>query len=131
MPASQNTMYPVKGGDVQSQNQSIAGFLYESTVNGIVAFATGGQANAVLLTALLNRVTTVAAAADSVKLPPSEVGLTLELKNAAALNSLNLFPSTGENINALAANAAFGVAAGKSVWATCHVAGTWDITLSA
>lgn len=131
MASSQQTAYPVKGSDVEAQNVSIAGLFYESAKNAIVAFAGGGQGSATLLTALLNRVTGVATAADSVKLPPSEVGLTIEVKNAHAANSLNLFPSTGEVINALAANAAFAVAAGKTVWATCHVAGTWDITLSA
>ena len=131
MATNQTTVYPVKGGDVESANLSASGLFYESAKNAIVAFAGGGQASATPLTALLNRVTTVATAADSVKLPASEVGLTIELKNAAAVNSLNLFPATGEVINALAANAAFAVAAGKTVWATCHVAGIWDITLSA
>jgi hypothetical protein len=131
MAATQKTVNVLKGKDAEVNNASVAGFLYESSKNAITAFAGGGQASATALTALLNRVTTVASANDSVKLPASEVGLTIELKNAAAANSLNLFPITGEIINALAANAAFAVAAGKSVWATCHVLGTWDITLSA
>lgn len=130
MASNQKTAVVHKGGDSEIANLSVSGFFYESVRNAITAFAGGGQASATALTALLNRVTVVATAADSVKLPASEAGLTVEIKNASA-NSLNLFPATGEVINALAANAAFAVAAGKSAWATCHVVGTWDITLSA
>lgn len=102
----------------------------QSSTNGITAFATGGQGSAVLLTTQINRVTTVATAADSVKLPVSVAGMNITLINAAA-NSLNLFPNTGEVINALAANAAFAVAANKTVKLFCAVAGTWNSILTA
>jgi hypothetical protein len=107
------------------------GLATQSTTNGITAFAGGGQASAVLLTSMVNRVTTVATAADSVKLPVSAVGMSITIINAAAANSMNLFPNTGESINALAANAAFAVAAGKTVTAYCANAGQWHTVLSA
>lgn len=102
-----------------------------STTNGITAFAGGGQASAVLLTTVINRVTTVASANDSVKLPVSAAGMQLTVTNAAGVNSMNLFPNTGEIINALGANAAFAIAAGKTATLSCAVAGQWHAVLSA
>jgi hypothetical protein len=83
--------------------------------DSITAFATGGQANATQLVAAINRVTVCATAGDSVKLPVSQgnVGLTVMVINAGAA-SLNVFPSAGDQIDALGANAAKAVAAGKT-----------------
>lgn len=108
-----------------------AGFPTTSAVNGITAFAGGGQASAVLLTATINRITTVGTAADSVKMPVSAPGMSITVSNAAAANSMNLFPQTGDQINALGANAAFAIAAGKTATLTCAVAGQWHAVLSA
>ena len=102
-----------------------------STTNGITAFATGGQANAVLLTATVNRVTTVGTAGDSVKLPAAVAGSRVVVFNKAAANSLNVFPGTGDAINALAANAAYALAATKGAEFYCVVNGTWDTILTA
>jgi len=107
------------------------GFPTVSSTNGIIAFATGGQASAVLLSSVINRVTTVATAGDSVKLPLAVAGMQITVANAAAANSMNLFPNTGDAINALSANAAFAVAAGKTVALSCAVAGFWHAVLSA
>lgn len=102
-----------------------------SFANGITAFATGGQTNAVLLTSVINRVTTVGTAADSVKLPVSAGGMQITVTNAAAANSMNVFPNTGETINALSANTAFALAAGKTAAFSCAVAGAWHAVLGA
>ena len=102
-----------------------------SSTNAITAFATGGQANAVLLTTVINRVTTVGTAGDSVKMPAAVAGLLMTVTNAAAANSMNLFPNTGDQINALGANAAFAIAAGKTAQLSCAVAGQWHAVLSA
>ncbi|HZU32609.1 MAG TPA: hypothetical protein VFB79_15940 [Candidatus Angelobacter sp.] len=104
-----------------------------SGANNITAHAGGGQGSATPLTTAYNRVTTVATAADSVLLgattngpqPPTVV------RNDAATNSLNVFPSTGDAINNLAANAAFAVPAGKSAIFFCVAAGQWITVLSA
>lgn len=111
----------------------IAGALAERdrAVNGITAYAGGGQTNATLLGASINRVTTVATAADSVKLPAATVGARIDVINAAASNSMNVFPATGESINALSANTAYAVAANKTVTFICAVAGIWNANLTA
>lgn len=101
-----------------------------STATGITAFAGGGQANAVPLTATYNRVTTVASAADSVKLPAALAGSRVVVFNKGA-NSMNVFPATGDAINALAANAAIALATTKGMEFVCMVAGTWDTILGA
>jgi hypothetical protein len=103
-----------------------------SAANGLTALAGGGQANAAVLTAQVNRVTTVATAADSVKLPPAKPGQwPLVVINAAAANSMNVFPSSGDAINAVAADGAFAVAANKTVLFFCAVAGIWNAITTA
>lgn len=104
--------------------------ILESTADTLTAHAGGGQASALALTAVINRVTTVATA-DSVKLPPSQAGMTITVINAAAANSMNVFPASGEAINALGANAAFAVAANKTAYFTCATAGQWHSVLTA
>ena len=103
-----------------------------TTRNGITALAGGGQAGTShILTAAINRVTTVATAADSVKLPVAVPGVSLVVVNAAAANSMNVFPNTGDAINALPANAALAVAANKTVLLFCAVAGIWNAIVTA
>lgn len=102
-----------------------------TAASGITARAGGGQANATALTKTVNRVTTVATAADSVKLPTAVPGMMVVVVNAAGANSMNVFPQTGGIINALAANAAFAVAANKTVVFYCALAGTWNSNLTA
>lgn len=97
----------------------------------ITAHAGGGQANAVALQLGLNQITTVATGDDSVKLPASAAGNIVVVINAAAANSADVYPATGEAINALAANAEFTLAANKVVIFFCAVAGTWNSLLTA
>jgi hypothetical protein len=104
---------------------------FTSATNAITANAGGGQANAVLLTATINRVTVVATAADSVKLPAAKAGSWLMVFNKDSTDSMNVFPSTGDNINALSANAAYALAATKGAVFACAVDGTWDTILTA
>lgn len=102
-----------------------------SAANGLTAFAGGGQASATALTAGINRVTTVATAADSVRLPAAVAGTRVVVINAAAANAMNVFPATGEAINALSANTAISVAANRVIEFVCAVAGTWNSNLTA
>lgn len=102
-----------------------------SAVDGLVAHAGGGQGSATPITTQMARFTTVATAADSAVLPVSVPGMSYTVSNAAATNSMNVFPATGEIINALAANAAFAVAAGKTCEFVCMKAGQWHTILSA
>jgi hypothetical protein len=101
-----------------------------SYLGGLTALAGGAQAGTAL-TADVNEVNTVATAADSVQLPAGKQGATVFVRNNAAANSMNVFPQTGESINAAAANAAFAVAANKSAIFVCMVDGRWAAVLSA
>jgi hypothetical protein len=101
-----------------------------SATTAITAFATGGQSGAIPLVAQVNRITTCASTGDSVKLPAAVAGISLFLANAGAA-SLNVFPNTGDQINALGANAAFAVASGKSAEFIATASGQWHAILSA
>jgi hypothetical protein len=109
--------------------------------NGMTAFAGGLQPLATPITRSYSRFTVVVTAGDSAVLPPAGPGLEYIVKNAAATNSMNIFPAaasqggrtgdgpnfpSGDNINALAANAAFALAAGKSVRFFSVAPGTWE-----
>lgn len=106
---------------------------FNSVQDGVVAHAGGGQANAVLITGIQARVTTVATAADSVRLPPAIAGMSLNVLNGAAANAMNVFPSSaaqggvagGDNINALAVNTALSCAAQTVTNFYCITTGTW------
>lgn len=102
-----------------------------SNVDGLTAHAGGGQGSGTLLTAMMNRVTTVASAADSMLLVGSVAGMQIIVINAAASNSMNVFPAAGEQINALGANTAFAVAANKTATFYCVTAGQWHSQLTA
>ncbi len=101
--------------------------------DGLTAFATGGQAGGFPIREGINRVTTVGTAADSVTLPSTQdvTGEDLIVINAAAANSMNVYPATGEKINALAANAAFAMAANKTALFVITGAGQWHAILTA
>lgn len=101
-----------------------------SYTNNITATAAGTQATAYQLTTAMSRITTVATANDAVKLPVSSGGLQIIVANAAT-NALNVFPQSGDTINALAANAAFSVAGGKTANFYCIAPGYWHVVLSA
>lgn len=125
----------ITGVDSSGLNRVVLqGYPRFSITDTITAAAGGGQANAVVLTSAVNRVTTVATIADSVKLPlcqtgpqnaigagqPSNtLGQMMYVINAAAANSMNVFPATGGSINALSANTAYAVAANKTVGFVC------------
>jgi hypothetical protein len=99
-------------------------FATQSFTDGLTAHAGGGQNLAPIISALISRFTTVATLGDSTTLPVGVAGMNITIINAGA-NTLNVFPDTGSTINALGANAAFALTAGKTVvFATTH-AGAW------
>lgn len=102
-----------------------------SATDAITAHAGGGQGSAVLLTSDINRVTTVGSAGDSVVLPAAVVGMEITVTNAAGVNSMNVFPASGEQINAAGANAAFAVAAGKTAVFSSAKLTQWHAVLTA
>ena len=85
-----------------------------SIQTGITAFAGGGQGSATQLTAQVCVVTTVATAADSVKLLAAVKGLQQIVFNRDSADSMNVFPASGDAIDGLAADTAVAIAAGKS-----------------
>ena len=105
-----------------------ANWQMNTSVDNLIANSGGVQAGATPLTASINRVATVGGAGYSVLLPASAPGMSLTVINAGA-NSTNVFPNAGgtgsEKVNALAANAAFALGAGKTVELVCCTAGQW------
>ena len=110
---------------------TFTGFQIEQAAD-LTAFATGGQASATPIATPVARVTVCATAGDSVKLPATtgKVSTQVFVANGGA-QSCNVFPATGEQINALGANAAFAVAAGKTATFIVTAAGQWHAILSA
>ena len=108
-----------------------AGYSQVSAVNALTAHAGGGQALGTPLTRQINRVTTVTTGGDSVLLPAAIAGRWVVVINAAAANAMDVFPASGEVIDAAAANAALSIVADNSVAFYCAVAGTWNSVISA
>lgn len=75
----------------------------------VVAHAGGGQANATPLNLGMNNLTTVATTADSVKLPANPLGQTVIVVNLTS-NHADVYPASGQAINALGANNPFDLA---------------------
>ena len=100
--------------------------------NTLTATAGGGRPNALPLTAAMNRVTTVATAADSVALPAAVGGQQLLIVNAAASNAMQVFAAVGtsDTINGVAAATGISVAAGKAL-ELVSFPGAWHGVLSA
>jgi hypothetical protein len=105
--------------------------LGQTTVaTGITAHAGGGQASATQLTARINEVTTVATAADSVKLPVATPGETVTAINTTA-TAMQVFGTTPDTINGVATGTGVSVPAGKTADFVCATAGAWRMQLGA
>jgi len=103
---------------------------FAPAVGGVTAKAGGGQSGATQITGNITRVATVATTGDSILLPTALAGMQFTVINAGA-NSLNVFPATGDAINALGANNAFAIAATKVVTFYCGTQGFWNTILTA
>jgi hypothetical protein len=97
--------------------------LFKAT-NAITAFAGGGQGSATALTSTVNRITTCATAGDSVKLPTATAGSVVIVVNDGA-TAADIFPASGDGINALSANTAVRLSSGSNALYSCEVTGTW------
>ncbi len=93
---------------------------------GIVAFAGGGQASATQLTAQVNRVDTVVTAGDSVRLPTAIKNMEVLVQNFGA-DTMDVFPSIGDNFLNQAINIAYPVGPGNELSLFCYANGTWTI----
>lgn len=99
-------------------------YLYETAKDGIVANPGGGQANATPITAQTARVTTVATAGDSIKLPTSAPGLELLVINSGA-NPVQVFGSGPDTIDGIASATGVSQMPNSLVIYTCASAGAW------
>lgn len=118
------------GGSGYVQTDGIAMTVQDT----ITARAGGGQGSATQLTGPIVRVTTVASAADSVKLPaPREAGDTIYIRNSGA-NSMQVFGSGTDTINGVATATGVAQAAGtlaQYIAMTSGTAAAWFRLLSA
>ncbi len=108
--------------------------MIQPSYDNLTALAGGGQASATALREGLNRVTTVVSANDSVALPAvgESQGMELVVVNAAAANSMNVYPAPGQSINALGANTPMALAANKAMVCYCFAgSGVWHTILTA
>jgi hypothetical protein len=94
-------------------NSLIANVNTNATYLGLTALAGGGQTGATQLNPGVNQFTTVVTTGDSAILPADVQGNTVIVVNASS-NSMNVFPASGDTINALSANTALAVAAGAT-----------------
>jgi hypothetical protein len=96
-----------------------------SAQTGITAFAGGGQGSATAITRAFNRITTCATGGDSVKLPKALPGAQVMIANRGAA-ACNVFPQTGEAINALSNNTALSLGINAVGIYSCALAGKWE-----
>ena len=112
---------------------AVSGATSRTTLNGIVidsisaAVSAAGatQATATALVSNVNNVTVVAAGADGVRLPTAVAGMRILVRNSDSADTLSIYPATGGTINALAANAAFTLAAGSTTELMATTATQW------
>lgn len=104
---------------------SAGGLPVASVSNALTAHSGGGQTSALALVSSLNRVTTVAAAGDSVKLPVSVAGLTITIINNGA-NSMQVFGAGTDTINGVATATGVTQIANSVVRYSSAVAGLWQ-----
>lgn len=114
---AQTTLPPfITGTSTEHRNEVFdVGFLRLAQRNtALVATPTGTQANGVALNMGFNRVATVATATDAATLPTLSGSVMVVVVNSGA-NSMNIFPPLGGTINGGSVNAAYALAAGKTV----------------
>lgn len=105
-------------------NITMTGLLTESAADALTAHAGGGQGSALALTKEVNRITTVATAGDSVKLPASAAGLSIILINSGA-NSMQVYGNGTDTINGVASATGVAQMNNSIVLYSCSVAGSW------
>jgi hypothetical protein len=90
----------------------------------LTAHSGGGQASALQLAAAFNNITTVAAGADSVKLPASAAGMEITVVNNGA-NTLQVYGLGADTINGITNTVGVPQLAGTSVTYRSVAAGNW------
>jgi sugar lactone lactonase YvrE len=116
-----------------SIGSAVSGATSTTTLNGLVvnsisaAVSAAGttQGTATGLVSNINNVTVVTAAAAGVRLPTAVAGMRILVRNSDSADTLSIYPATGGTINALAANAAFTLAAGSTIELMATTATQW------
>jgi hypothetical protein len=96
----------------------------EPAADTIIAHAGGGQALATVLTAEINRISTVAASGDSIMLPASKPGLDVIVINHGA-NPMQVYGSGTDTINDVATATGVSQMQGSVTIYVCTTAGNW------
>lgn len=130
------TQYTIAAGGLLTadakyiQDLITAGFTipatFGATAANITALSGGGQTNATALSYGLNQVATVAAAADSVLLPPAVPGEMVIVVNDGAA-AMQVFGTNADTINGVAAATGVSQPQNSIVEYSCVVAGQWRI----
>ena len=94
----------------------------------ITAFATGGQASAVLITADIAEISVCATGGDSVKLPVAVAGLVILIINHGAA-AADVFPNTDDAINEAAINTAKSLGIDASMLCSSYDGTNWECVL--
>jgi hypothetical protein len=132
-PAAVNIAYRLAAGTSMLFVCTIAGtwvlVIPNSASNALTAFAGGGQGSATILPSTVNRVSTVATIGDSVKLPLAAPGSVIFVSNTGVA-AMDVFPTTGDQIAPLAANTAYRINTGVSLFFQCTVAAIWTPMLA-
>lgn len=100
------------------------GQLWLDCADGLTAHAGGGQSSALALTKQVNRIATVATAADSVALPSASPGEFVIIVNDGA-NACQVFGAGSDTINDVATATGVSLAAGSTDVYVCPAAGKW------
>lgn len=100
-----------------------------SWAHGLTAHAGGTQAAALALTAYFNNVTTVATAADSVRLPASAAGMQVIIANNGAA-SMQVYGAGTDTINSVATATGVAQAPGTVAVYNASVAGNWVVAVN-
>jgi hypothetical protein len=138
--APNSIVYYIAASTVCWETEGVAtgyanGLQTQLSQDAMTAHAGGGQGSAQAIKSMIARFTTVANGTpgtnDSAVLPASAVGLEITVINAAAANTMDVFPVSGDAINSLAANKAYSLPAGTVATFYCTVAGTWHTITSA
>lgn len=95
----------------------------------VTAFAGGGQASATQLTSMISRVSTVATQGDSVKLPPSSVGLAVTVINKGA-NPVQVYGNGTETINGIVTATGISQGVNTAAMYICSVSGNWEVPIT-
>ena len=117
-------------GSLQGSGYLIANqIMQQPAVSALTAHSGGGQSSALALTKVINNVTTVAAAGDSVRLPVSVAGMEITIANNGA-NSMQVYGAGTETINGVATGTGVAQLPGQVVVYTAAVAGNWLANIS-